>query len=331
MNLFNKTLNELSQDNWSLLNSKFGDKDQLKVVGWFGRNAKGHKLYVLECDICSKDVELFNHGLFLSLKGGLIQGQIPCGCAFNPKWNKDQYIVLCQRQAAALGYSFIGFTGKWKGRSTKIRLLCKQHGEYNNGTIDKLLNTGRGCPSCAIEASIESRIKSDDVMITSFFDSGCFHPNTKFWRSARQTSQGSTSYWYMLCGDCGEKGEAHSGNLQKGSHPCACSKQRQTEGYIHFIYDCYSIIAIKFGISIKTYTRLKVQNKLSVYRIENHAIFVFPSVTLCKSAERECLQELECGILSKLEVPDGYSETTWAYNLEKVIEIYERNGGVRIE
>jgi hypothetical protein len=25
---------------------------------------------------------------------------------------------------------------------------------------------------------------------------------------------------------------------------------------------------------------------------------------------------------------DGWSETTWVYNLERIIEIYERNGGI---
>lgn len=44
-------------------------------------------------------------------------------------------------------------------------------------------------------------------------------------------------------------------------------------------------------------------------------------------AERECLQELECGVVLKRDMPDGYTETTWYYNLEKIIQIYERNGG----
>jgi hypothetical protein len=28
-------------------------------------------------------------------------------------------------------------------------------------------------------------------------------------------------------------------------------------------------------------------------------------------------------------MPDGYTETTWVYNLDKIVEIYERNGGLK--
>ena len=47
--------------------------------------------------------------------------------------------------------------------------------------------------------------------------------------------------------------------------------------------------------------------------------------------QRGCRRELDCGVLSKEEFPDGYTETTWVYNLDKIVEIYERNGGVKID
>ena len=39
----------------------------------------------------------------------------------------------------------------------------------------------------------------------------------------------------------------------------------------------------------------------------------------------------ETGVVLKRDMPDGYSETTWAYNIGKVKDIYERNGGVLVE
>jgi hypothetical protein len=53
-------------------------------------------------------------------------------------------------------------------------------------------------------------------------------------------------------------------------------------------------------------------------------------VEQCKKAERECKKELETGVVLKRDMPDGYSETTWAYNIGKVKDIYERNGGVLV-
>lgn len=54
----------------------------------------------------------------------------------------------------------------------------------------------------------------------------------------------------------------------------------------------------------------------------------FPDKQSCLKAERECLQELDCGVLSREEMPDGYTETTDASNLVKIENIYRRNGGL---
>jgi len=71
----------LQQDEWSLSKPRFGEEGQLEVVGWSGRNKGGHKLYILECNKCSQDGELFREGYFRSLKGHLVKGAVPCGWA----------------------------------------------------------------------------------------------------------------------------------------------------------------------------------------------------------------------------------------------------------
>ena len=108
------------------------------------------------------------------------------------------------------------------------------------------------------------------------------------------------------------------------------SKQRQKEAYIHFI-SCSFQVLIKFGVARVHRDRIKVQQKLCIYPIESFGAWAFPTKTLCLAAETECKQTLECGVLTKEEMPDGYTETTWVYNLEKIISIYEKHGGVRIE
>ena len=324
----------LQQDEWSLTAPTFGKDSQLQVVGWSGKSY-GHKIYILNCKTCSQDSELFGEGYFRSIKSSLIRGQLPCGCSNVPQWSKEQYFVLCSRKARELGYKFIGFIPEWQGVHTKLNLLCEKHGEWGSAVIHSLVNNGHGCPRCGIEAIIqavgEANTKPDDVMINSFFASGAFHPDTKFWRSERKSKSGSKPYWHVSCSECEEVGESFSGNLQQGQRPCACSKHRQQECYINWLIDDHNnTVAIKFGIARDSRQRIKKQSRLSTYALKQHSIYTFPDVDSCKKAEKDCRQELECGVVLKRDMPDGYTETTWAYNLDKIIEIYERNGGVLI-
>ena len=320
----------LQQDEWSLSKPSFGEEGQLEVVGWSGKR-KTHKYYVLRCSKCSQDSELFGEGYFRRLKGNLVSGQAPCGCSKKPQWSKEQYSVLCSRKAKEFGYTFLGFEEEWKGAYTKIRMLCPKHGEWNTGNTNDLINGGRGCPGCKADKLGENSTKPDDVMIASFFASSAFHPDTKFWRSGRKKVDGYKGYWFMSCPDCAEIGEATSNNLQQGKRPCACNMHRPQECYINWIIDDYNIIAIKFGVARDSKQRIKQQNSKSVYTLKQHSIYTFPSVQQCKSAELECKQTLETRVISRTELPDGWSETTWVYNLDKIVEIYERNGGVRQE
>lgn len=318
--------NGLQQDEWSLTKPTFGENNQLTVIGWSGVSKNGRsKYYILECHNCSQDPELFGEGYFSSLKGGLVNlGSSPCGCIRSPHWTKDQYKVRCSRKAKELGHTFLGFVGEWKGKDSKIKMLCEKHGSWESGTVHELINKGKSCPNC-------KSTKPDDVMIDSFFASGSFHISTKFWRSNKKAKNGSKPYWYMSCPDCGEVGESFSGELQKGNRSCGCSIHRQQECYINWLIDEGVIVALKFGIARDSKQRIKQQNFKSVYTIKQHSIYQFQDVASCKQAERECKKELETGIVLKRDMPDGYTETTYVYNLDKIIEIYERNGGVRQE
>lgn len=320
----------LQQDEWSLTKPTFGEHGQLQVVGWSGKNESNAKLYIVKCNDCSQDSELFGDGLFRSLKGNLIKGQIPCGCAKMPKWTKEQWNIRATRKALELGYVFIDFNGAWKGHKTKITLSCSKHGKWSTNSLHMLIK-GRGCPECMVDVAREVNLKPDEDMITSFFASGAFHPNTKFWRSNRKSRDGRTPYWNVYCPECNNEGESISGHLQKGSRPCLCSKARQQQAYINFVKDNDSPIAIKFGIANVASTRVKQQNRTSIYTIENHIVYEFPTKQECLKAELECKQELQCGVVSKEEMEDGWTETTYLSNLNKIIEIYKKHNGVIYE
>lgn len=317
------TTDGLMQDEFSLSGKKFNN---FEVVGWSGKQHTG-KFYIIKCPVCTLDPEMYQDGYFRSVKSKLVKGQIPCGCGRGHNYNEAQFEVLCTRKAESVGYKFLGFRGEWKGAKTKIKLLCQKHGEWDSGIIDSLLNGGRGCPSCMVDAFTLRVLYPDSVMIESFFASGGFPKGTLFWRSNRKTRQGARSYWFMSCPECGKTGEATSNNLQQGKRPCGCNIHRQQECYINWILDGDNKVAIKFGIARDSSQRVKQQNSKAAYEVQQYQVYKFPDVASCKKAERECKKELECGILLKRDMPDGYSETTWVYNLSKIQDIYKRNGG----
>ncbi len=329
------SVHSLQQDDWSLHGGadggppRFGKGNQLVVIGWCGKYKIGNKYYILKCHTCAKDTELHGEGMFRSLKGNLVKGRVPCGCAFNPKWNPDQYTTLCKMAAEKLGHAFTGFVGEWEGARTKIVMVCDTHGEWDTGNISTLINKGVGCPGCKAGAISLARTKPDNIMVDSFFASGAFHPDTKFWRSGRPNSYGYPVYWHMSCPECGELGESQSGNLQIGQRPCACNMQRQQEAYLNWVVDDHNnAVALKFGIANNSKQRVKQQNSKSIYEVRQYQVYTFPDVSSCKSAERECIQSLECGVIDRASMPDGYTETTSVLNLNKVRVIYEKWGGI---
>ena len=304
----------------------FGEYNQVSVLGYFKDGSVNR--YVIHCDECSKDIDLFGQGNFVTTKRTLLRGGLPCGCSNRVTWSKEQYEVLCRRKAVSLGYVFIGFSDEWKKKNTKITLSCKYHGTWSTNSVGSLLYAGNGCPSCRTEALRATRIKSDEDMIDSFFASGAFHIDTKFWRSERKDSEGKKKFWNMFCPSCLTQAEAMSESLKSGFLPCNCKSNRQQQAYINLIKDGDLVIAVKFGIANNAKNRIRSQITNSVYSVVNHAVYEFPSRLLCLRAERECKQTLVCGVITKLEMRDGYTETTHPSNLNSIIEIYERNGGV---
>ena len=132
---------------------------------------------------------------------------------------------------------------------------------------------------------------------------------------------------------CRLHGEAQvsASSFLKG-HGCAvCGGHSQKQAYINTVVDREAIVAIKLGIAKDWASRLAQQNKSNVLSLDNLGVWDFPSVGLCKKAEKECKSKLRCGILGAKELPDGWTETVSVLDIEKVIAIYEKHGGVRIK
>ena len=114
--------------------------------------------------------------------------------------------------------------------------------------------------------------------------------------------------------------------IRGANHPKHCNRV-QHYAYIHIIYDNGVPIALKFGIESTQGNRLIQQNRKSKYDISACYSFYFDDSESCKKAESECKNSLLTGVISKINMVDGYTETTSICNINKIINIYKKWGG----
>lgn len=132
------------------------------------------------------------------------------------------------------------------------------------------------------------------------------------------------------CDIHGEQSASVQNFISSGRGCPGCAGQNQRQCYINLVKDGDLPVALKFGIANDSVFRLKGQNSRNLFQMQQIAAYELTSVESCKAAERACLVELDCGILSSRELKDGYTETTSIQNLEEIIGIYERFGGVKV-
>lgn len=284
-------------------------------------------MYLVRCTVCALDVELYGDGVFKASKQSIKSGSLPCGCSKTPHRTEQQYEVLCRRQAEKQGYLFNGWAGVYSKGDTKLRLLCGKHGEWDSTEIRHFLKSGCGCPSCGDDKCRLINTKSDDLITDKFFATGSFVDGTTFSRSQRLNSQGKRCFWSVYCPACETTSECSHSNLQRGTLPCDCGRSRQRQAYINLIKDGETSLAVKFGISYNSLHRMGYQVRKSAYSVEQLFVYEFNKVEDCYQAERELKQSLTCGILSKYDFPDGYTETTYIHNIDAILKTFERFGG----
>lgn len=311
----------------SFIGSKFGEQSQLEVIGWSGRKVS-HKIYILKCSTCAEDSELCGDGLFTSTKGALVKGHLPCLCAKNFRMTEEQNIVRVNREAVKRDIEFLGWADGFKGaRDSFLVLKCAKHGIWKSAQINNFLK-GIGCPTCGLETKAISRKIPQDVMISRFMSTGKFVEGTTFTRSEKVNQYGWKSYWEVSCSVCCVTATSLQIVLLSGGMSCGCTMQNQTYSYINSVTDKDTVVALKFGITSNIDRRIKQQNFKCPFTIKNLFSFRFEKSSDCKESELEIKSSMITGILSKSDMPDGYTETTYTYNLENIIAVYEKHGGV---
>ena len=190
------------------------------------------KSYVVTCDICSGDSELWPHGSIVTTKGSLTKGNLPCGCSRSPRWTKDQWMLKVSRVCKEADFTLIGLEDEWRGKDTKMVLKNNKTGFiWSNTTLNGLVNRGKRDPRESIISRARSNVQDEIGVIDKIRQSGKFHEGCEFRRLSVGKGRGR---WEVECPVC--KGDVYAkecgspfifsasgSSLLNGNLPCRCA------------------------------------------------------------------------------------------------------------
>lgn len=243
-------------------------------------------------------------------------------CANCQRLTQDEATLLVENACKKLGnYTFEKFEYIGNKR-TKVTITCS-----NNHTWTKPFNqitssqNNAGCIICAgqlvtqeeAEQRVNEECKSTGYVVGKF------------------VYKNSSTRIPLTC-SCGHSWKVTYSNYISSGRGCpACAGRNQTYAYVNIIMDGELPIALKYGVEKVIGTRHKQQSLKCVFEVQPYLVFEFKESEMCKEAERACKQTFGKGVLTRLEMTDGYTETTGTENLDKIIEIYKRFGGYQIK
>ena len=111
---------------------------------------------------------------------------------------------------------------------------------------------------------------------------------------------------------------------------CTNTNLNQYYSYLSYLEDCSVKVGLKFGITASYINRVKNQARYSRYDITPYKLFRYPSVSSCKAAEKEVKMVIPRSVVTKKDMPDGYSETVKLCYEDEIIQIYNKYGGVEV-
>lgn len=330
--LKNSELTVMQKD---FIGSKFALKSgaKLSVVDVYGM-AGTCALFVLECEICSKDEELWPYGSIISTKGNLIKGQTPCGCSTSPSWSKSQYEILIGRKCSELGYNFLCFVGEWKGAKTRLQLHnLKNDHKWDSSNIDNLLNNGHGCP---LEAGNKLKTQKErELQINNFLcqEMGSFIS----WEDGCYSNAYSKFNW--LCKD-GHPCSTSVDNFLIGRRCPTCTQFgfNPSKPAWFYIVQWYGFgeSYLKYGITnqedyMVRINQQSIQSKLDYYVLEAYHHEDGQLVLDAENALKYDILKEVSGSCPKDWLPDGYSETVedTPENLQIILDVVGKYLNIR--
>lgn len=228
--------------------------------------------------------------------------------------NTDQFISKAKlKHGSRYDYSLVEYTKA----INKVKIICKDHGEFEQAAYAHVY--GQGCLVCSGKLHLNSKQYANKA--TKIHGGKYDYSKVNYVNSLTKIS--------ITCIVHGEFMQVPSSHLQGIGCP-KCKGNIQKQAYINLVSDGVVDLALKFGIANNSDSRVYDQNRKSKLLVTQLAVWEFPSVDMCKNAER-MVKSTNKQILTKEDLPDGYTETSSLSDLEHIIRIYEEFGGVRIK
>lgn len=315
-----ETGNKLEKDNFI---GKTFNSGRLEVVGIIGKTKSYNLIYKVTCTECSKDPELFPEGYFASTKGNLLSGKIPCGCSKSPKWESFQFLILANR--AAKGRFIVhGFSEEFNNVHTKLSLECIKDGHIWNASIDSVTISGAGCPKCKAAKIATSRTVPKHIALQKCIDI-CEEMNYEVVGFVGEYKGARKTRFEYVCPQHGKQNVNYDNFVNIGNRcPCCSNNGYDTSkrGSIYVVKwtrdTCGSFI--KFGITNKKIeSRIKQQTTNTLYTPSLVWSAGFTDGRIPKILEDAIKSSgIETRVILKSEFPDGFTETTYVENLDKI-------------
>lgn len=102
----------------------------------------GHRVFSLECSVCSQDPEMWPPGSIVGRVIKLNSGAVPCGCSESTKWPEAQNQLRAERAAGKAGLKI----ERWI-TDRRLVLRCSLHGAFEK-SLKHLVTSGTGCLPC---------------------------------------------------------------------------------------------------------------------------------------------------------------------------------------
>lgn len=208
----------------------------------------------------------------------------------------------------------------YENSNSFCKLNCKKHGEYKQRI--RAILSGHGCAKCASEVS--AKIRSNPV--ESYIPEFQRLYNGKYDYSLA-TGDTSKSRFKVICPEHGEFTTTVTNHLcGKGCVRCSdgdrgYSCKKSGVFYILKITDN----VIKFGISNNFDKRLKDIIKGSCFDISCMYKFNFEDGQIPREIESEVIaSDIVRSVVSRCDMVSGYTETTYLYNLTKILSIVSK-------
>lgn len=270
------------------------------------------------------DVTCLKHGEFKSLPSVLLRGGGCSKCGDESMVRKrlkstEEFIKeanIVHKDKYVYTYT------KYKGARRKLNIICPLHGDFSQTAGDHL--TGYGCNLCAAEYRGEQSTFTQEQFLSK-----CEEVHGNLYNYSKTEYVKNNVDIIVTCnkhGDFRIKAGYHS--TRGGCPDCNVTgyNKKNTGSFYIVLWEQGLESFIKVGITNKK-LKIRVSSQKCKTFFNYRILYNFRLKDGYKpfDIERYVLNNFECGVISKEDFPDGYTETTSIDNLPKILEYIKSN------